>query len=138
MSRITRIRAALALLALTGCSLLAPDDAPLSNLELLLSDSVVVAPSAILFGTPNTSGEPLMWNACSVGAHRLDDGAWSQRVFPTTDCSAILYTLAVGQQLSLGLEIPAGTAPGTYRIQFRFRTEDDREVLAISSPFRIQ
>lgn len=140
MSRITPIRAALALLALTSCSLLAPDDARLSDLELSPSDSVFVVPSAIVLSGRNTSGEPLMYNACTAGAHRLDDGAWSQqRVFPgDTDCSAILYSLAVGQQLSFGVEIPAGTAPGTYRIQFQLRTENDREVLAISSPFRIE
>lgn len=140
MNRFIPRLAAITSWALAGCSLVAPKEGRLADLDLSPSDSVLVAPSTVLLRGRNTSGETLWYNSCTAGVHRLDSDIWSRNPVFTgvVSCAAVAVSLSKGQDLSFAVNVPTGSSPGTYRVQLRLTTDDDREVLAISSPFRIQ
>ena len=139
MSSVRSLYAALTSVLVASCSLFGPAESRLSDLTLTPSDSVAAAPATVRFSGINNSGAELLYGPCDAAVQRLADGVWSYTFGSSDQCGGAARVLYSGDSIVFAIAIVDGISAGTYRARLRLTTTvDDREVLAVSSPFRIQ
>ncbi len=87
----------------------------------------------------NLSASSWYFNACSSPRlQRRVDGEWVDAPNPLILCTADLELLRGGQEVTIGVGVPMGHEPGTYRIRFRIARRDGVEVAPATNTFLVQ
>lgn len=126
-------------LATAGCdSSLAPDAT--FDMPIVSVDVSTVAPGAIVdMRAENRSSADWHFNPCSSPRlQRREGDTWVTAPEPLVLCSTEVETLDGGQTLEIGVAVPSGYEPGTYRIMFRVARTDGVEARPTTNSFTVE
>lgn len=110
-------------------------DAPIVDVS-----TATVNPGAIVdMRTRNVSASSWYFNVCSSPRlQRREGDAWVNAPDPLILCTTEVETLRAGQDLTIGVGVPIGSAAGTYRIVFRIARRDGVEAAPTTNTFEVQ
>jgi hypothetical protein len=110
-------------------------DAPLVE---LLTPSVAPGATASL-RMRNASATSWGYNGCaSPLLQRREGDAWVDAPPPLWVCTAELTNLGAGVTRTVGVYVPLGYAPGTYRVRYRFLRSDGEEAFPVTGAFTVE
>jgi hypothetical protein len=116
---------------------LGPDDT--LDSPLVEVTTTTVAPGAIVeLLARNASATSWYYNTCSSPRlQRREGDAWIDTPDPLILCAPDQLRLDGGEQVTIGVGVPAGVPAGTYRIRFRVARRDGVEVSPSTNTFTV-
>ncbi|MBK7907782.1 MAG: hypothetical protein IPJ78_14660 [Gemmatimonadetes bacterium] len=116
---------------------LGPDDT--LDSPLVEVTTTTVAPGAIVeLLARNASATSWYYNTCSSPRlQRREGDAWIDTPDPLLLCAPDQLRLDGGEQVTIGVGVPAGVVAGTYRIRFRVARRDGVEVSPSTNTFTV-
>lgn len=101
--------------------------------------TTTVAPGALVeLRARNASATSWYYNTCSSPRlQRREGDAWIDTPDPLILCAPDQLRLDGGDQVTIGVGVPAGVPAGTYRIRFRVARRDGVEVAPATNTFAV-